>query len=354
MRKSLRVSRMQRTVGLCAAFFFLFCEDAFAQNTKPVYRIAAVEWAGWSPLQVAEHEGFWAGQGLDVEIIVYDDPIVVLEAVRAGRCQFAMDMAGSLVGQYLRGRDVVILAETDWSHGGDKIIVKKGHDLIEYKGQPLGVFLKQPSCYYLLHQYLAPKGLSLSDFRLIELSPDDLAAQFIAGRMNVILDYDPHGVKAVTAGDGEVVATSATYEGSVPECMWMYRPNLEKIPEDDIKGILRGWILAANWVNAPSNWGAYCEILNRCVFQGQGPFSEQELREMVQSVRIHTSSTLPDRNKTGGGLYQYLDALRTMLGNEGMLTREYAPEEIFENRFIMNVLNDEAFMNGLSKGLDRK
>ena len=41
------------------------------------YKVATVAWIGWSPLHVAQENGYWRELGLDVEVIVYDDPIVI-------------------------------------------------------------------------------------------------------------------------------------------------------------------------------------------------------------------------------------------------------------------------------------
>ena len=193
------MARLLVHIVLLATITLTLTGEARAQK-PPAYRIGTVPWAGWSPLHVAEAEGFWRDEGVAVTVVSYDDPVIILEAIKAERIDFAMDMAGSLVGLYMDGVPAVILAETNWSHGGDKIIVKAGHDVSEYRGEPIGVFLKKPSCLYFLDKYLTTVGLRVADFRIVELEPDDLAAQFIAGRIPVILDYDPHAVRAVKEG----------------------------------------------------------------------------------------------------------------------------------------------------------
>jgi NitT/TauT family transport system substrate-binding protein len=305
------------------------------------YRIATVAWAGWSPLHVAQEKGFWKRLGVDVEVIDYDDPIVILEAMKAGRIDFAMDMAGTLVGVYMDGTPVVALAETNWSHGGDRIIKKPGLSLRDHVGRPAGVFLDRPSCLYFLHLFLAPRGLRVSDYRIVEINPQDMTAQFAAGRLPFIVSYDPWALEARRRGNGVCLATSSDFEGCIPECLWAYEDRLRTIPPEDVRKIIQGWIRAARWIRAPDHWAEYREILNRRTYRKRTPFDDAELRRLLSGVKIHDPAGLIERNRTDGGLYGYLRSLRAFLREEGMLRRTYEPADIFDNRFVMEALSLE-------------
>ncbi len=311
---------------------------SYSQDLSRPYRIATVEWIGWSPLQVAKDKGFWKEQGIAVEPVIYDDPSVILEAIKAKRIDFAMDMVGSLIGIYMKGESVVILAETNWSHGGDKIIIQKGRELEDCKGKPLGVFLNLPSCLFFLGQFLQTRDMSVSDFRIVELKPEDLTAQFIAGRLPVILNYDPHNEQAIREGNGRVLATSADYEGCIPECIWIYEERLKGILAEDIQKVLKGWIKAIQWIHESDNWEEYQRIVNEKTFIDHEPFSELELKKLYKAVRIHSLQKLSVQNQDEGGLYAYLNELNIFLKKNRLLYRDFDAHQIFNNDFIMNVL----------------
>lgn len=320
---------------LLAAIFF---STAARAVVAAEYTVATVAWMGWSPLHVAEAKGFWENRSLSVRVINYDDPIVILEAIKAGRIDFAMDMIGSLAGIYMEGAPVVALAETDWSHGGDKIVIKKGGRLRQHLGEPLGVFLKLPSCLYFLGRYLEQEALSLSDFRVVEIAAEDLAAQFIAGRIPAILDYDPWALRAIEKGNGQVLATSADFEGCIPEGLWGYRTHLATIPPDHIVRLLLGWMDAVVWLHDPAHWPEYKEILNTRTFRSLPDYDGETLRRMRGNVRIHLPPDLRNRNRTGGGLEGYLRSLRGFLDRNGLLKRPFEPDDLFDNRYILNAL----------------
>ncbi len=169
------------------------------------YKIGVTPWTGWSPTHVAEAKGFWKAQGLDVKVFTFPDNIAIDTALKNTRIDIGFEMLGTAVGLYLEGVPVVIIAETDWSYGGDKIIVKNDAAATDLKGKPIGVYLNQPSVTYFLNQYLTQIGLKLSDVRIVEMETAQLADKFIAGLFKVIVIYDPDALRAEREGNGKVV-----------------------------------------------------------------------------------------------------------------------------------------------------
>ncbi|MBF0550855.1 MAG: ABC transporter substrate-binding protein [Deltaproteobacteria bacterium] len=302
------------------------------------YKIGMVHWAAFSPLNVAEAKGIWKGLGVEVEVVNFSSNQKLNAALEEKGIDIALDMMGSWVGMYLDGVPLRIIGETDWSNGGDKIIAKRNLDLNKIKGTTIGVYLDKPSVTYFLNQYLSQNGLKLADINIIELPPDALANNFIASRMKLIVDYDPEALRAERKGNGQVVATSAQYPGCIPEGFVARTDILEKLPPSDLAKILKGWITAVKWTRDPKNWNEYQQILNEKTFQGDLPYSENDLKEMLNAVSIHDPKTQLARNMNGGGLYTYLKNLKEFLAANGMLYKDFKPEELFNNQAIVEVL----------------
>ena len=212
------------------------------------YKIGVVPWAGWSPAHVAMAKGFWKDQGVDVMVFNFSSNMETNTALTKKRIDIGFDMIGTAVGLFMEGAPVVVIAETDWSHGGDKIIVKKNLNLKENMGMPIGVYIDKPSVTYFLNKYLASEGLNISDFKIIQMETDFLAKNFIIERpFKVIVSYDPDAIKAERECNGSVEATSATYEGCIPEGMLMMKDRLAEIPKTDLVKFIKGWSVAAHW-----------------------------------------------------------------------------------------------------------
>lgn len=302
------------------------------------YKIAIVAWVGWAPATIAEVKGFWKAEGLDVKTAALPDPVQVNNLLKNRRADIVFGMIGNAVGMRIEGFPAVVIAETDWSHGGDEIVVKKDLDIAQFKGQALGVYLNQPPIIYFLHKYLSGLNLRFSDFRIVEMEPEGLTQNFIADRFKLVVSYDPEADLAIKNGNGKLVCTSADYEGCIPQGMMAMKDVLEKIPKHDLAGILKGWIKAVEWSQDSRNWKEYVDIVNRYIYQNEKPFPEEEIRKMLDTERIHDTAVMRERNKPAGGLVNYLNDLQAFLKSGNMLAQDISIDEIFDNSVIMEVL----------------
>lgn len=302
------------------------------------YKIASTHWVGFSPLNVAEAKGFWKEQGIDVQIVNNADPAVITKQIQNKEVDIGMHMMGTWVGLYQDNVPVKIIAETDWSSGGDKIIVKKNITPDQIKGKTVGTYDSSPAVTFLLNKYLSQNNLSLSDVKLAEFDPENLADNFISGRFNLIINFDPQALRAEKSGQGTVAATSATYPGCIPEGMGMHNEIYQQTPKEDVVKILKGWIKAVAWCQNSANWTEYMQILNTKTFEGEAPYSEADLKGMLGAVKIHTPQELAERNKTDGGLFTYLKELQAFLSANGMLKKNFSPSDVFDNTAVVEAI----------------
>lgn len=302
------------------------------------YRIGMIAWIAYSPLNVAASQEMWKKLGVDVEVINFGSNQELNGALENKRIDIALDMMGSWVGMVQNGVPLTIIGETDWSHGGDKIISKKGVDMASLKGQSIGVYLDQPSVTYFLSKYLGQQNLGLADVNVVELEPEAMTNNFISGRLNVIVNYDPQALRAINEGNGVVAATSASWDGVIPEGFVAQTDNYKTMSPDDLKKIFQGWLQAVDWSKDAANWATYKTILNEKTFPNDADFSDDVLKEMIGSVRIHDKAQALERNKTGGGLQQYLGDLKAFLKTANKLKVDYDPAVLADTSVYQSVL----------------
>ena len=322
---------MRRIIVAIVVLGFL-TSTAYAKQ----YKVGMIHWIAYSPLNVAEAKGLWKDQGLDVEVVNFGSNQELNAALENKRIDIALDMLGSWVGLTMSGTPIAILGETDWSNGGDKIIAKKGLDMAALKGQTVGIYLNQPSVTFFLNRFLAANGLKLADVKTVEVEPEAMADNFIAGKMPLTVNYDPQALRAIKEGDGTVVATSATYPGVIPEGFAARADTLADLPPADLTKLFAGWTKAVAWTKDPANWAEYVTILNAKTFEGEKPYSEAELKEMLAAVSIHDKATQLERNTVG--LKAYMTELHAFLKDNNLLQADFAPDAIVQNTVLIESL----------------
>jgi NitT/TauT family transport system substrate-binding protein len=255
------------------------------------------------------------------------------------RIDIALDMIGSWVDLRLQGKPLTILGETDWSNGGDKIIAKQGKSIASLKGEKFGSYLTLLSVKNFIAKYLATNNLAISDFDLVqEDDPAKLADKFINGTYKITANYDPEAARAVSTGNGNVVATSRDYPGCIPEGFVARTDVLAGIPQDDLVKFFKGWIRAVAWAQDSSHWLEYKSILNAKTYAGAS-FSDAELRSFLDNVKVHNKADQLEANRMNGALYDYLTGLNVFAQQNGFAGKSFTPADVFDNTAIVKALS---------------
>jgi len=133
-------------------------------------------------------------------------------------------------------------------------------------------------------------------------------------------------------------ATSASWDGVIPEGFVAQTENYKAMNKDDLAKIFKGWVKAVAWSKDAANWNEYKTILNEKTFPNDAPFNDADLKAMVDSVRIHDGAVAKQRNQTGGGLETYLKDLKTFLKANDMLAKDYDPAVLLDTSVYSSVL----------------
>lgn len=303
----------------------LSCCATMSHSAERV-RLAISAWAAWTPALAGEAQGLWRDLGIDAEVTVMANDDEVRRALAEGRTDLSLAMIGNHVGGILAGQDLVILGETDWSHGGDKVVMRRGVKPADLRGTTVGIYLDLPSVRFFLYRALAANGLSDADVQIAEVvDTAALSDAFVDGKYPLIVNFDPEALRAVREGDGRVLASSATFSGVIPEGFAMRRGALSS---EVLERFFRGWFAAVAWSREPTNWPTYAALMRAKSFTTRT--SEADLLTMVASVRIHDGKVAVERNAPGGGLDQYLKDLGEYLRAGGKLPATWDAKHVVD------------------------
>lgn len=282
---------MTRLLACCVAWMAAL-QSLVAQS----YNLVIDPWVAWAPAMVAQDKGMWRQSLLNVAVTACAEGDAVQRFV-SHKADFALMMAGTAIGLQAAGEaDLVVLAEVDWSHGGDKLMVKKGTKLAELKGKRLGVYEDSPAVMMFLAAKLKAEGLSIADFKIVVVEDmDSLAGQFLNGRLACAISYEPFVAKATSAGTCEVIATTADFPGVMPEVLVGHRSVVDKMSPENLTVLLAGWIEAAEWSADPKNQKEFARICVQRVF-AEEKLAPADIPALQANVRVHQRQELAERN----------------------------------------------------------
>ncbi|HXR87107.1 MAG TPA: ABC transporter substrate-binding protein [Stellaceae bacterium] len=188
---------------------------AVAARAAEHVKLCSVKSFGGGPTMVAIEKGFFAKQGLDAELVMFDSAQPIAVAVVSGDCDFgAAGLSAAFFNFAIQGTLKVIAAGT-WEHKGFQsvgILVSNqayAAGLKSFKdmaGHTVGITqLGTPLQYYLL-QLAAKYHVPEASIRFVPLQSNSVVASAIAGgQVDLAVQTAAPIAAVVTKGDGKVL-----------------------------------------------------------------------------------------------------------------------------------------------------
>jgi len=162
----------------------------------------------WVQLQVAKAKGFFAQEGLDVELTVFTTGATATEAFRAGRGDFisagdlpsaAMWKTGAAIGIAPMSSDTEIFGIVSRKD------INSPNDL---RGKKVATRMGSTG-EFLVHRYLATAGMTVKDVNLIDLAPPEMVISMVRGDIDAFAWLAPFTTRAISTGTNVKLLTNA-------------------------------------------------------------------------------------------------------------------------------------------------
>ena len=315
------------------------CLLAATAWSRPL-RVAYTHWFACVPLGIAEEKQYWRDAGLEVQLRGYQTGQEVIEALTSGEVDIGYDMLATWVDVAARGVPISIVAETDWSHGGDKLLVRNGRTLAQEKGRPIAVYLRGSALMLFLRESLAREKLGLPEFPIIEVPEQEKGLQlFAAGKVDAVVTNEPWASRIETAG-ARTQATTADFPGVSPEG---FAARTGQVDDATLKKFFSAWFRAVAFLHDPDNAKAVANIASIYAFAGTEAITPQDVATYAKITPIHSASAALTENDLEHGtvrqLIQRLGVLRRLQG-------EPVSEEALAKYFRLDAVREVAAKAG--------
>jgi len=215
-------------------------KPAAAPEEKPIV-IGYSNWAGWWPWAIAEQEGIFAKNNVNVEMKWFDGYIESMEALAAGKLDGnsqTLNDTISFVDGAVNGEVVVLV--NDNSAGNDKIIVTKDINRIEdLKGKKVAIE-EGVVDDYLLSLALESKGMKRDDVEIVPLETGAAAAAFASGQTDAVGAFPPFWLTALKREGSKELVSSADFPGAIPDLLVVTQKLIDEKPEQ-VRGLIKSW-----------------------------------------------------------------------------------------------------------------
>jgi len=153
-------------------------------------RIGLNPWPGYMDLTVAEQEGFFAANGIDVHIVEYNSLHDMARAYQLGQIDIMPCTLVEVLEVNQGDRPVEVVWVADASAGGDAVLARGAKSVAELRGKKIAY---EPNSLglYVLARMLDKSGLSMADIEPIGMDQTEMVESMRTGAIAAAITYPP-------------------------------------------------------------------------------------------------------------------------------------------------------------------
>jgi NitT/TauT family transport system substrate-binding protein len=213
-------------------------------------RITHTTWVGYGPLFVAQEKGFFAAEGVEVELINIDYGGAATDALLDGQVDgsaISLDTAVARFQSY--GQALVCVLALSHSQGGDGVVARTDiHTIADLEGRAVA-FQEHALPQFYLNVLLMEAGLSEADIEPVFLPSRDAAEAFMLGEVDAAVTWEPWLTEAKNAGHGHLLTDSSAHPGLLVDGVFT-TSDVYGRRREDFRALARAWAAGVAYYEA--------------------------------------------------------------------------------------------------------
>ncbi len=295
-------------------------------------RIAHSTWVGYGPLYIARDKGFFKKHGVDVDLVVMEEPKDRFPAMLANKIDMIASTVDTAILYLKKPDDFRYVVAIDDSNGGDGIVAKKEIKTIaDLKGKNVAFSEGSVSEFYL-NVLLAKAGLKESDLKPVNMAAPEAGAAFVASKVDAAVTWEPWLSRGKKTDFGHLLVDSSTTPGLITDVIITTKDFVAKHAKAT-KGVVEAWNEAVAYARANP------QEANVIMAKGVGGWLKDPkvFGETLEGIKFYGA----DDNKKffgtkakPGPLYQTVKEAIDVWSSHGKLQVKVKPENLIDYSFV--------------------
>lgn len=225
----------------------LMTAGATAQDKETV-SVAIISFSPYAPWYIVKEKNL--APTIDLNVRIIEGITEKNAAITSGQIQCMNNTLDSMVAARSGDLPVKVVAFSNMSYGLDKIIVAEGINAVEdFKGKSFGAdfgFLNHMWMLLILQR----AGIDPSELRHVVLLPQESAAAFSSGGLDIDVNYEPFASQSLKREGAKIFKSSLddkTWERALISDAIACNEDWMKEKPAVAKELMRAWFEAVNW-----------------------------------------------------------------------------------------------------------
>jgi len=227
------------------AYQITACESS---KESPQVKIATNPWPSYELLFVAERQGYFEDEGLNIKLLQLASLVDVQRTFIQGRANaMSSTVIEAIIVSALNNQRVVPVLVPDYSYGGDMIISRQGiNSMASLKGKKVGVETGSLGIV-ILAKALKKYGLTIADIDYINLEQLKMKDELVSGQVDAVVTYPPFATEILRDEAYKTVFTTREIPGQIIDVISVSEEVIKADP-NWAKKFNRAWVRALEYL----------------------------------------------------------------------------------------------------------
>jgi len=295
-------------------------------------KIAHSTWVGYGPLYIARDKGIFKKNGVDVELVLMEDPKERFPTLMADKIQMIASTVDTALLYLKSPHDFQYVVAIDDSKGGDGIVADKTITSVkELKGKKVAVNEGSVSEFYL-NVLLARAGLKESDLNIVNMTAGDAGSAFVSKRVDAAVTWEPWLSKGKATEHGHLLVDSSSTPGLITDVL-IAKTSWVKAHPKEVAAIVKSWEEAVAYYEAHPDESI--EIMAKGV--GGWLKDPKEFKATLGGIKFYDGPANKKFFGTAakpGPLYRTTEDAIKIWSSHGKLQVKVTPNELIDYSFV--------------------
>jgi NitT/TauT family transport system substrate-binding protein len=326
MRKLLRLS-----AALAAGLLLATLAPGLSAQAETI-KIAHSTWVGYGPLYIARDMGFFKNNGLDIELVVMEDPKERFPTLMADRIQMIASTVDTALLYMKKPDDFQYVVAIDDSNGGDGIVANKDiKSIADLKGKNVAVNEGSVSEFYL-NVLLAKENLKESDLNIVNMTASDAGSAFVSQRVDAAVTWEPWLSRGKATSHGHLLIDSSTTPGLITDVL-IAKTSWVKAHEKEVAAIVK------SWNEAVAFYRAHPDQAIPIMASGVGGWLKdpKDFKETLPGIKFYgeaDNKAFFGTKEKPGQLYQTVKDAIEIWSSHGKMRVQTTPDNLIDYSFV--------------------
>lgn len=216
-------------------------------QAEPI-KIGLQPWLGYGPLWIADKQGFFKEQGVDVELVNFGWDGDIAAALASGNIDVTSIATNSVILHRNNGLDIKGFMLMDGSTTADAVLSNKSvNSITELKGKKVAYEVGATSDL-LINYALKANGMTLADIEAVPINASDAGLALIAGRVDVAVTYEPYISAALSQGPDFKILFSAGEKPGLISDVLAAPADYVAANTEQLQGVIKAWDQAVTYL----------------------------------------------------------------------------------------------------------